>query len=250
MISRAELRAIDKYNTMITKKDSAPVDNIPQVISYLTLRKGVGILGISLPIILVIGSIVCGDCQEIQSSISSYYYTNMRNIFVGIICAVAFFLFSYKGYDRRDDMAGDLACLFALGVAFFPTSITEPLSNCIPEPVDTKLLNKIHFISAALFFLTLSYFSLVLFTKGSSNPTGKKKERNMLYRICGYVMISSIAMIALYCWVLEEYFPVLHKFDPIFWLEVIALWAFGISWLTKGKAILFDIENNIHNNKD
>jgi hypothetical protein len=30
----------------------------------------------------------------------------------------------------------------------------------------------------------------------------------------------------------------LKSLKPVFWLETIALWAFGISWLTKG-AVLF-----------
>lgn len=219
-------------------------NNLPQLISYLTLRKAVGILGITLPIILVIGSVVCGSCEEIQSSISCYYHTNMRNIFVGIICTVALFLFAYKGYDKMDDLAGDLACIFALGVAFFPTSVTERLTNCIPNPIDTKILNHFHFISAAFFFIVLAYFSIVLFTKGSEKPTNRKLKRNKLYRICGYVMLGCILLIALYSFGLKRTLPTLQNYDPIFWLESLALWAFGISWLTKGKAIFDDLEIN------
>ena len=32
----------------------------------------------------------------------------------------------------------------------------------------------------------------------------------------------------------------LKAYDPIYWLESIAIVAFGISWLTKGEAILKD----------
>jgi hypothetical protein len=34
-------------------------------------------------------------------------------------------------------------------------------------------------------------------------------------------------------------FP-LTAFNPVFWLETIAILAFGVSWLTKGEAILKD----------
>lgn len=215
-------------------------NTIPQLISYQTIRRSVGILGISLPIILIIGSVIFGDCKEIQSSISVYYHTNMRDIFVGILCAVALFLFAYKGYSRADQIAGNLASLFALGVAFIPTSVTEPLSTCIPEAIDTKWLSTAHFITSGLFLATLAYFSIVLFTKGSANPTKRKLKRNILYRICGYVILGSILLVALYSLVLKEKIPLLQNYDPIFWLEAIALWAFGISWLTKGRAILND----------
>jgi len=225
-----------KNNQKKSKKDE------PQLISYLTLRKAVGILGISFPIVLVIGSVVGADCREIQSSISSYYHTGMRDIFVGFICAICLFLFAYKGYDYLDSIAGNLACLFGLGTAFFPTSITEPLTHCIPAPIDTQILSSLHFVSAALFFLVLAYFSLVLFTKGAKEPTKRKLKRNMLYRISGYTILGSLLLIAVYFALLERRFPVLQDYDPVFWLETIALWAFGISWLTKGKALLIDVE--------
>lgn len=212
----------------------------PQLISYLTLRRAVGILGISIPFVMVIGSVVFGDCREIQSSISAYYYTNMRNIFIGIICAVAFFLFAYKGYDRRDSVAGNLGCLFALGVAFFPTSVEAPLTPCIHEHIVNPVISSIHFVSAGLFFMVLAYFSIVLFTKGSSRPTPRKLQRNRLYRFCGYTIIVCLLGIAAYFIHFEKKYPALDNLDPVFWLESIALWAFGLSWLTKGQTLLND----------
>lgn len=34
----------------------------------------------------------------------------------------------------------------------------------------------------------------------------------------------------------------ISKLDPVFWLESVAVWAFGWSWLIKGEAILKDNE--------
>jgi hypothetical protein len=207
----------------------------PQVISYLALRRALGILGLSFPVILVAGSMISGECSWIQSSISLYYHTGMRNVFVGVLFALAVFLFAYKGYDLRDAIAGKLGCLFALGIAFFPTSVTE---HC------NSITSSIHFFSAGSFFLVLSYFSIVLFTKGSINPTRRKKMRNKLYRICGYTILGCALLIALYLYIFEKRTPSLKSLNPVFWLESMALWAFGISWLTKGKAILRDLEEN------
>ncbi len=220
---------------------TASTTEIPQLISYLTLRKSVGILGIAFPIVLVVGSVVCGPCVEIQSSISAYYHTDMRNLFVGLLCAIALFLFAYKGYNQTDTLAGNLAGLFALGVAFFPASITEPLSQCIPQPIDNHLIGTLHFISAAGLFLVLAFFSLVLFTKQGKQPTKMKLKRNKLYRICGYIMLGCIGLILLYgiCRNHQGCLS-LQKYDPVFWLESLALWAFGLSWLTKGKTLFTD----------
>jgi hypothetical protein len=212
----------------------------PRLMSYLKLRKTVGVLSISFPIVLVVGSVVVSDCKEIQSSISAYYHTEMRDVYVGFICAIALFLFAYNGYDKSDSVASDLACLFGLGAAFFPTSVTGPLSYCIPEPIDSQILGNLHFVSSGLFLLMLAYFLLIQFTKSSKNPTEKKLKRNIIYRISGFTILGSILLIIIYLAVLKGRYPVLQDYDPIFWLETIALWAFGISWLIKGKAILMD----------
>ena len=198
------------------------------VISYLALRRAVGILGVAFPFILVIGYLIAGG-HGIRYSISSYYHTPVGDIFVGVLCAVALFLFSYTGYDKRDNITGDLAGIFALGVAFFPTA--------------DDLAGIIHLISASLFFLLLAYYSIFLFTKGSDHPTPAKKKRNRLYRICGYVIVACILLALLYS-ILPTLQSSLSNLRPIFWLETVMLWAFGLSWLTKGKVLLGDALEN------
>src|SRR4030042_3165209 len=120
----------------------------PQVISYITLRKTVGILAILFPVIIIVGSVIFGKCDEILANLSTYYHTQMRNLYVGILCAIALFLFAYKGYDRRDAIAGNIACILALLVAFFLTSVNEPLTPCISSPYENKISSSIHFFSA------------------------------------------------------------------------------------------------------
>ena len=78
------------------------------VVSYMTLRKFIGYLGIAFPFVLAFGAMLFHG-PGIESSISSYYHTAVRDVFVGILFAIAVFLMSYKGYDRKDDLAGDLA---------------------------------------------------------------------------------------------------------------------------------------------
>ena len=215
----------------------------PQMISYMLLRKLIGLLGILLPILLVVAAFYYGNCDAIQSSISDYYHTKMRNILVGVLCAVALFMFTYKGYDKRDSIAGNLACIFAVGVAFFPTGVDE-VSECAEKCITYEPWIEIfHFTFAALFFAVLIYFSLVLFTK-SKTPKSElhalKKKRNNVFKICAYIMIGCVLLIALYFLYLKKHYQGLQKLDPVFWLETIALWAFGISWLTKGQLIFKD----------
>lgn len=158
----------------------------------------------------------------------------------GTLCAVSLFLFSYKGYDERDLWAGKLASIFALGVAFFPCSNFYPLSTCkVLELKGNDTINYIHFGAAACLFLVLAYFSLILFTQSSGHPTNRKRKRNVIYKVCGVIILLSIILILLY-----SVIPAIHKqfqeYKPIFWLEALALLAFGLSWLTKGEALFPD----------
>jgi hypothetical protein len=224
-------------------EQNSPAKQTPDqglVISYLQLRKAVGILGILLPVALAIGVPVLSECNVLQNSISDYYYTKMGNVFVGTLCAVGLFLFSYKGYERKDNIAGNLACLFAVCVAFFPTYGPAPSSICNTlQRHSSSFSSTFHDISAALFFLTLAYFSLFLFTIKSPNPTREKLLRNKIYKTCGYTILACILTLFIYAQI-PALRSALRDYKPIFILETIALWAFGSSWLTKGEFILKD----------
>lgn len=81
-----------------TNKNPNPTDNF-QVISYNTLRKAIGFIGFLLPVIVVLGSFISSDLHTVLPSISDYYFTTMGDVLIGCLCAVAFFLFCYKGHD-------------------------------------------------------------------------------------------------------------------------------------------------------
>jgi len=221
---------------------NSPADNINQqlVISYLALRRGVGILGVCLPIVLVIGTFFVKDCNTIQPSISDFYYTRMGNFFVGCLCSVGLFLFSYKGYERKDKIASKLASVFAICIAFFPTGGPDASSSCnFLHRNSNSSMSTIHDISAASFFAILAYFCLFLFTIKSPNPTPEKLMRNKIYRVCGYTIVGCILFLLVYFNV-KPLQRALLGYKPVFVMETIALWAFGLSWLTKGEGILKD----------
>jgi hypothetical protein len=201
-----------------------PPDDSMYVLSYKGLRKAVGIIGIALPIALLVGKPLV-DGGGMLGSISAYYYTGMRNYFVGTLCALAVFFFSYR-YAPRDNFLSTLACVFALGVVFFPTT---------PRGADTTWTGRIHIASALLFFLTLAYFAYFIFTlpplpKEKQEP--RKRLRNKIYRICGVTIVISLLLSPILDRVLSD--AVRDRMHPLFWLESIAVWAFSTSWLIKG----------------
>lgn len=211
----------------------------PLIISYLSLRKFVGLLGTALPFVSVAGTFVLGNCKTLLPSISEYYYSVMGNFFVGTLCAVAIFLFTYRGYDNWDRILTNAAGFFAVAVAFFPTHISIDYISCLVNDRDcSNLSDKIHLIAAALFFITLAVISIFLFTKSGGIITRGKLIRNRIYKICGYTMLSAILLIGIFQ--LKTIYPAVMKYKPTVSLETVALLAFGFSWLTKGQFLVKD----------
>src|SRR5262245_14937549 len=178
----------------------------PVLVSYLTLRRTVGVLGVSLPILLALWSLL--NRIGLLDSISDYYSLRTRDVFVGIFFTIGWFLFAYQGYEKQDDVTGNLAYVFSLGVTLFPNS-------------GTHFESVVHFTSALALFLVLSYFSLALFTKTSGSPTPNKLIRNHIYVACGVIMLVCIALIGVCYWFLSAETRATLK--PVFWLETFAL---------------------------
>src|SRR5580704_17911032 len=93
----------------------APRPEDARVLSYLALRKAVGVVALALPFVLAIPYWLLQN-HALESSISGYYYTGMRNLFVGSLCAISMFMLCARGYDVKDEIAGVFASLCALGV--------------------------------------------------------------------------------------------------------------------------------------
>jgi len=209
------------------------------ILSYLIMRRVIGILGICLPVMVVlIGFLQNG--LTFKGSISSYYFTNSRDIFVGILGTVALFLISYKGYDSTDNIITNLSGVFALGIIVFPTSMY--LGTAVK--VGTFLINDniseyIHLTFSAMFFIALAYNSIFLFTKqGEGEPTKEKMKRNIIYVICGILILLSLICILIFFVFFEN--TSAAKWVPTLVFETVALIAFGFSWLVKGETLYRD----------
>jgi len=199
-----------------------------QLISYLALRKLIGTTGVLLPLLLPLSCLIIGENTALQDSISDYYYTEGRNFLVGILFVLGFFLLTYRGYDKEDDRFANFGFAFALGVALFP---------CQNE---MKLIRIIHFGSALMLFVVFIWFSLRLFTKSvkEAKQTPERLQRNTRYIVSGWIMIACIASIGISLVALTE--EQRAWYNTTFWFESVALWAFGYSWLTKGKFLWKD----------
>jgi hypothetical protein len=211
------------------------------IISYLTMRRIIGILGIGLPIIIVLGGFIQNGFV-LGTSISSYYYTNMRDFFVGVLSCVGLFLISYKGYERIDHITSDISGILAVGIAFFPTSTLKYGINKVGIfQLNDNISLYFHLTFATLFFLSLAFISIFLFTKHEGSMlTKEKKKRNLVYIVCGCVILFSILCIIVYTLSFQNTF--IANLKPILVFETLSLISFGTSWLVKGETLFKDKE--------
>jgi len=199
------------------------------------LRQAMGYSGLLLPVLVycVAGVRSTGGVPGWKplDSVSEYYYSGSVAVFVGILWAVAAFLFTYRGYDNPsrlwDVLTGKVASVAALGVALFPT---EALGPFIQPPWWMTWMKVVHYSSATLLFSCLTVYSLCLFPSTGapgSPPDPGKAKRNLVYRLCGWGMVCMLIWVAV-AGILK---------GPIFVPESLALVLFGVSWLTKGRAL-------------
>lgn len=164
------------------------------LISVPWLRRVVGGLGVSLPFVL---AIVAGE----RESISAYYHSPARDVFVGWLCAISLALAAYRGHDAADKWCARVAALGLLAVAFAPTG---------PD-----LWGKVHLVGALVFF-GASAALCWRFGMGSRPRTFRAL---------------SLGMVACIAWALAAGLSGGSIFAP----EAVAVLLFGAAWTIKGR---------------
>jgi hypothetical protein len=224
--------------------EQAVRQNDELALSQLSLRKGLGLLGLALPAVFLLGS----PGIPLQRSLSAYYYIpHLRDLLVGVLWAIGAFLVFYRGYSTvpkpfhrlpawlsrhmTDTKLTTLAGIGALATALLPTCET-------PAQCGNTFVAGLHVVGAVTFLGTLAVLSIWAFTESDTNPKDwdtAKRWSNRVYTTCGWTILAALVAAGL---VLKFHITAIGPFtQPIFWLESVAIWAFGLSWLVKGEAI-------------
>jgi hypothetical protein len=220
--------------------------------SYTRVRMALGILGMCLPLVLVLGGMLDQPRMDvtggqIEPTISDFYHTTYRDVFVGTLCAIGVFLISYRGYGREkgewidDDWLATTAGLGAFGVAFFPNEGGgQTISSMTQRLIGVDVTPIIHYLSAFVFFSSLAAFCFFKFARTC------RMGRRKIYIACGWTIIAALMLTAIAV-IFKRAVGGVGKeivldYNLIFWFEAMGIWAFGLSWLVKSKAdlALFD----------
>lgn len=231
---------MDEIKDKITTSDFSKESHNDLVFSYLTLRNWIGFLGMSLPLILMCTTFIGEGDPLIAPSISDYYYTSNGDVLVVLLSILGVFLFTYKGYTTIERTLTSIAAISAIGVAFSPTSTSKANLKSIHvarEAVPQLFSIEIHLFFAAAFFISLAIMALVFFPKSSlsSIPAdSQKSKRNVIYKICGWIMLVCVVMLVLYFISSPKG---LQDVPVVFIFETVAIEAFGLAWITKGETL-------------
>ena len=208
--------------------DGKTCEDKKRVFDYRALRLLMGIIAFTLPFLVHYLAAQDPDFKRELKSISESYYTDARDVFVGQLFVVGAFLWAYNGFTLQQKYASKVAGVAAVFVALFPTS----------KPNDpTTIISYIHFISAGILFLILTYFCFVHFMGETWGGKKKENRRAFFYLICGSVMALSL-LVLLYSWKFMDPETV-KEYRIVFWGEAAALVAFGVAWIVSGKYFKF-----------
>jgi hypothetical protein len=233
------------------------------IVSYMFLRQTVGWIGTLLPAVLLAGAAISSKASR-PGSMSGYYYTDMRNIFVGALCALGVFLVAYDGYDDVDRWITSIAGFGAIGVALCPTKpavCVAAAQACLASSLThlsttQQAVGDIHLVFAAATFIALGLMAL-RFGKGGVTPPGQSTlgrmqyglgfgqpnvgdqpqrypGENLIYRASG-ITIMACVMLAALSNLLPA--PVNAHWPLLFIFEAVAVFVFGFSWFVKGRTI-------------
>lgn len=231
----------------------------------------VGLAAFALPTVLFFAGISGVTC--FYDSISHFYYSTwLGGVFSGALFFIGTYLLAYRGLNPGERHLSTCAGYCAFGVALFPTSLagcekatwsgrafadfaSADQGQTVTLPVLADSMDHflqfpgawaLHLGSAGLLFAFLAWFSLVVFTReipsrdrkdGQLTPV--KRMRNRIYRATGYTILACLSALVLRT-LIEALFgeiPLWNALNLTFWLEAIALYAFGVAWMVKGRLL-------------
>jgi hypothetical protein len=226
-------------------------DAVMYVRSILLMRIGVGLAALLLPIALyLVDRYWFHGSPHPRDSMSAYYWSGVRDIFVTVIFGIGAFLVGYKIAEiNLDNTASILAGLGALCLAWFPAKpgcdkVPITAANCahVPLPVLTPLQQHwtpstvwwFHLLGTAAFVGGLAVVSYLFGVRegkwdeenGKRSPTFWRR----FHKTMAWIMVGGIV------WILVSSIPH-HRFGPSWDIligEVTCVYAFGFSWLLKG----------------
>jgi hypothetical protein len=211
--------------------------------AYLWMRLGVGALGVVLPLaLIVLDKVVFNGYPFVRGSMSAYYYSGMREFFVGAIFGSGAFLLAYKVSEvSLDNTASIAAGICAWFIAIFPTgrpALAEhskpprlPL-NPLQDLIGERWTIWIHYTASAGFIICLAVVGVLFGVREGKLPSVPGKLPPAFWR--GFHFTCAFVMGLGALWILIT--SLTHggpRWSTLLG-EWVCTWAWALSWLFKG----------------
>ncbi|MCA0894820.1 DUF998 domain-containing protein [Microbulbifer agarilyticus] len=172
------------------------------------------------------------------SSISlSYHLTDTaRNVFVGALCVISAFLWSYNGYSLFQAVLSKVAAVAVAVVAFFPCDCFAG-RGVEGAAAEFTMVGVVHTTAAISMFIILAIFCWLFYLRAKGKGSKEAKVRGLIYRACAVVMLGAMAaqLLDILGWV--DFRGIAHRLT--YYVEATGLMAFGIAWLTASRMLPF-----------
>lgn len=270
------LPRVAPYIPPMTQNVNAAATDLPdgsdetrqEVIGYRALQAAIGGIAISLVVVVYLGNWLIfthrlASClvpgSHLPGSLSGFYYTHMRNVFVGAMCAMGVFLVAYKGSQWRDTWFTNVAGAAAIGIALCPTTppgsdVLKPTNPCGPiSPVayhaskNASALGHVHAALLGVLFAMVFLMLLIQFTRPTPRAQpGPSKRRHVLYRVCAWAILADAVFVGVVTLVTRFDSSVWRGTTWLIYCEAFAFLVFGIAWFVKGQQGLGPLLRDTH----
>lgn len=207
-----------------------------------TVKWMIGAIAFALPTILIVAWGI-GALHKLPTSISECYVLSeqewTRDIFVGLMFALAALLLAYNGGDDIDLLVSKLACLGAIVLA-------TNRCDCDGQYLDHVKMSPIphaHAVGTAFVVGVLLYFCVVFFRRAKeklqmANDNGKTAQATYIKRRMSlYVAAGGLQTLAAVPYLMHDLADkaAKHQNVGVFVAEAMTLYAFAICWYTSAR---------------
>ncbi len=207
--------------------------------SFLLLRFVVGLLTIALPpLLILLDTMFLEGSPTARGSLSAYYHSGVRDIFVGILVVDGVFLITYKVFERTlENILTMAAGIAAITVALFPTSVPVGMALVpLQERLGEGTVETIHYIAAATLFVSAALISVQFAREELDGPHHPDQSFTPRFWYRFHYLMSGVIVGAIIFVAVTQGFGVLDRFSILLG-EWVGLWAFGASWMAKGSDV-------------
>ncbi len=229
-----------KINSKATYK-TVSNDSESIILSYLGIKKIIGLIGLALPAIL--WGITLLQQEQILPTISNYYYTKLFVFFTGLLIVLGIFLITSHSKDKWERRLCVASGLSAILIALIPTNVLDKYTIdensllCANELVPSfhrytdqvqEEVSQGHLIAAFIFFITI-----IVLTKIFHNQETKCKGINVQTYFILFLTLLIVFIILILLIICREILG-FNLGNSVFYLESIMLILFGVTWLIRG----------------